>query len=51
MEMFIVRISGDFPNLNFLMIENKFSKQGYHNNNTIKYGDILGLASCIFIKI
>ena len=31
---------GDLLNLYFLIIENKFSKQGYHNNNIIKKGEI-----------
>ena len=43
--------TGDLPSLNFLNIENKFSKQGYHNNSTTKKGDIMGLKLCIFIKI
>ena len=30
-------------NLNFLNMENKISKQGYHNRTMIKYGEILGL--------
>jgi hypothetical protein len=35
---------------NFLIIENKFSKAGYHNNKTIKIGDINLLLFVIFIK-
>ena len=34
---------GENSLFNFLKIENKFSKQGYHNNSAIKKGDILGL--------
>ena len=33
--------SGDRFKLNFLKIENKFSKQGYHNKSAIKKGDML----------
>ena len=29
----------DLFNLNFLIIENRFSKAGYHNSKTIKNGD------------
>ena len=32
---------GDFLKLNFLNIENKSSKQGYHNSNTTKKGEKL----------
>jgi hypothetical protein len=35
---------------NFLIIENKFSKAGYHNNKTIKIGDINLLLFVILIK-
>tara|TARA_B100001146_G_scaffold180205_1_gene162235 strand:+ start:266 stop:454 length:189 start_codon:yes stop_codon:yes gene_type:complete len=34
---------GDKLNLYFLIIENKFSKHGYHNNKTINRGDIFTL--------
>ena len=35
-------LSGDKFLLNILLIiENKFSKAGYHNINTTKYGDTL----------
>tara|TARA_B100000427_G_scaffold104137_1_gene86234 strand:- start:179 stop:415 length:237 start_codon:yes stop_codon:yes gene_type:complete len=42
---------GDLLKLNFLRIENKFSKQGYQSNNTIKKGDNCGLFKYKFIKI
>ena len=34
--MFIIGSSGLLLVINFLIIENKFSKHGYHNNNIIK---------------
>ena len=40
MKMLIICFKGDKLNLYFLKIENKFSKHGYHNNNTIKNGEI-----------
>tara|TARA_Y100000590_G_C15034901_1_gene756549 strand:+ start:355 stop:534 length:180 start_codon:yes stop_codon:yes gene_type:complete len=33
-------LSGEELNLYFLKIENKFSKQGYHNKSTIKKGEM-----------
>ena len=35
--------------LNFLMMEKRFSKQGYHINEIKKYGEILGLLMCELI--
>ena len=35
--------SGEELNLYFLIIENKFSKQGYHNKSTMKKGEILSI--------
>ena len=32
----------DLLNFCFLIIENKFSNPGYHNNKIIKYGEICG---------
>ena len=32
--------SGEELNLYFLKIEKRFSKQGYHNSNTMKKGEI-----------
>ena len=40
MKMIIICIIGDLFKLNFLNIENKFSKQGYHKRCAIKYGEI-----------
>ena len=34
---------GDLLKVNFLTIENKFSKHGYQSNNAIKKGDIFWL--------
>ena len=39
--MLAVRIKRLDLYIDFLIIENKFSKHGYHNNKIIKYGDIL----------
>ena len=41
---------GFFLNNFFLIIENKFSKAGYHNSNVIKYGDKYKLSLCVWIK-
>ena len=40
MEMFVIGLKRRFFKINFLIIENKISKAGYHSNNAIKWRKI-----------